>query len=118
MTRWWNQYTTIPWPDTFAVFVSANVHGQVNAIIKLIFNICMNRIGNEMNNAGYLCVFKAPPSGNTIKCNTITTIPVDESFIYNTMLAQVRDYTLISGLNSYSTRFGHKIMACNFGCTI
>lgn len=29
MTRWWNQYTSIPWPDTFAVFVSANIHGQV-----------------------------------------------------------------------------------------
>lgn len=29
MTRWWNQYTTIPWPDTLAVFVSANIHGQV-----------------------------------------------------------------------------------------
>lgn len=30
MTRWWNQYTSIPWPDPIAVFVSANVHGQVN----------------------------------------------------------------------------------------
>ncbi|XP_055299665.1 bestrophin-4 isoform X2 [Sitodiplosis mosellana] len=28
MTRWWNQYVSIPWPDTFAVFVSANIHGQ------------------------------------------------------------------------------------------
>ncbi|XP_037904276.1 bestrophin-2 isoform X2 [Hermetia illucens] len=28
MTRWWNQYTSIPWPDSIAVFVSANVHGQ------------------------------------------------------------------------------------------
>ncbi|XP_031617127.1 bestrophin-4 isoform X2 [Contarinia nasturtii] len=28
MTRWWTQYTSIPWPDTFAVFVSANIHGQ------------------------------------------------------------------------------------------
>lgn len=28
MTRWWNQYTSIPWPDPIAVFVSANVHGQ------------------------------------------------------------------------------------------
>lgn len=28
MTRWWSQYTTIPWPDPIAVFVSANVHGQ------------------------------------------------------------------------------------------
>uniref|UniRef100_A0A182KGU4 Bestrophin homolog n=1 Tax=Anopheles christyi TaxID=43041 RepID=A0A182KGU4_9DIPT len=29
MTRWWNQYTSIPWPDPIAVFVSANIHGQV-----------------------------------------------------------------------------------------
>ncbi|XP_070137440.1 bestrophin-2 isoform X3 [Drosophila bipectinata] len=28
MTRWWNQYTSIPWPDPIAVFVSSNVHGQ------------------------------------------------------------------------------------------
>ncbi|KAI4464113.1 bestrophin [Holotrichia oblita] len=28
MTRWWNQYTSIPWPDTIAVFVSATIHGQ------------------------------------------------------------------------------------------
>ncbi|XP_070494088.1 bestrophin-4 isoform X2 [Chironomus tepperi] len=28
MTRWWNQYTSIPWPDPIAVFVSATVHGQ------------------------------------------------------------------------------------------
>ncbi|XP_026472227.1 bestrophin-4-like isoform X2 [Ctenocephalides felis] len=28
MTRWWGQYTSIPWPDPIAVFVSANIHGQ------------------------------------------------------------------------------------------
>ncbi|XP_019876312.1 bestrophin-2 isoform X2 [Aethina tumida] len=28
MTRWWNQYTAIPFPDTLAVFVSATIHGQ------------------------------------------------------------------------------------------
>ncbi|KAJ8931048.1 hypothetical protein NQ314_016076, partial [Rhamnusium bicolor] len=28
MARWWNQYTTIPFPDSLAVFVSATVHGQ------------------------------------------------------------------------------------------
>ncbi|XP_059607650.1 bestrophin-4-like isoform X2 [Phlebotomus argentipes] len=28
MTRWWSQYTSIPWPDPIAVFVSANIHGQ------------------------------------------------------------------------------------------
>lgn len=28
MNRWWNQYTTIPWPDSIAVFVSATIHGQ------------------------------------------------------------------------------------------
>lgn len=32
MTRWWNQYVSIPWPDTFAVYVSANIHGQVTHI--------------------------------------------------------------------------------------
>lgn len=36
MTRWWNQYTSIPWPDTFAVFVSANVHGQVRKSIPIL----------------------------------------------------------------------------------
>ncbi|XP_045763507.1 bestrophin-4-like isoform X2 [Maniola jurtina] len=28
MNRWWHQYTTIPWPDSIAVFVSASIHGQ------------------------------------------------------------------------------------------
>ncbi|XP_018311569.1 bestrophin-4 isoform X1 [Mycetomoellerius zeteki] len=28
MTRWWNQYMTIPWPDSIAVFVSATIHGN------------------------------------------------------------------------------------------
>ncbi|GLH15310.1 Bestrophin homolog, partial [Gryllus bimaculatus] len=28
MTRWWNQYVSIPWPDPIAVFVSSNIHGQ------------------------------------------------------------------------------------------
>ncbi|XP_063695461.1 bestrophin-4 isoform X2 [Culicoides brevitarsis] len=28
MNRWWGQYTSIPWPDPIAVFVSTNIHGQ------------------------------------------------------------------------------------------
>uniref|UniRef100_A0A1I8NXE4 Bestrophin homolog n=1 Tax=Stomoxys calcitrans TaxID=35570 RepID=A0A1I8NXE4_STOCA len=28
MARWWEQYITIPWPDSVAVYVSAHVHGQ------------------------------------------------------------------------------------------
>lgn len=28
MTRWWGQYTAIPWPDPCAVFVSSHIHGQ------------------------------------------------------------------------------------------
>uniref|UniRef100_A0A336MPM3 Bestrophin homolog n=1 Tax=Culicoides sonorensis TaxID=179676 RepID=A0A336MPM3_CULSO len=28
MKRWWDQYTSIPWPDPIAVFVSTNIHGQ------------------------------------------------------------------------------------------
>ncbi|XP_037025495.1 bestrophin-4 isoform X1 [Bradysia coprophila] len=28
MTRWWQQYSSIPWPDSLGVYVSANVHGQ------------------------------------------------------------------------------------------
>ncbi|CAH0559983.1 unnamed protein product [Brassicogethes aeneus] len=28
MTRWWSQYTAIPFPDPLAVFVSATIHGQ------------------------------------------------------------------------------------------
>lgn len=28
--RWWDQYKSIPWPDAIAVFVSANIQGQVN----------------------------------------------------------------------------------------
>ncbi|CAG0902060.1 unnamed protein product [Cyprideis torosa] len=27
--RWWAQYNTIPWPDTVAVFVTANIKGMV-----------------------------------------------------------------------------------------
>ena len=28
MTRWWNQYISIPWPDSIAVFVSGTIHGN------------------------------------------------------------------------------------------
>lgn len=28
MTRWWNQYMVIPWPDGIAVYVSATIHGN------------------------------------------------------------------------------------------
>ncbi|KAJ8679282.1 hypothetical protein QAD02_015069 [Eretmocerus hayati] len=28
MNRWWNQYISIPWPDSIAVFVSATIHGN------------------------------------------------------------------------------------------
>ncbi|XP_033212415.1 bestrophin-4-like [Belonocnema kinseyi] len=28
MNRWWSQYTSIPWPDSIAVYVSATVHGN------------------------------------------------------------------------------------------
>ncbi|EEB10013.1 Bestrophin-1, putative [Pediculus humanus corporis] len=28
MTRWWDQYNHIPWPDPIAVYVSAHIHGQ------------------------------------------------------------------------------------------
>ncbi|KAG8223559.1 hypothetical protein J437_LFUL004433, partial [Ladona fulva] len=33
MQRWWTQYTTIPFPDPIAVFVSTNVHGQVSLLL-------------------------------------------------------------------------------------
>jgi len=29
MQRWWDQYSSIPWPDPIAVFVSSHIHGQV-----------------------------------------------------------------------------------------
>ncbi|KAL1115961.1 hypothetical protein AAG570_005456, partial [Ranatra chinensis] len=28
MQRWWDQYSSIPWPDPIAVFVSSHIHGQ------------------------------------------------------------------------------------------
>lgn len=28
MNRWWSQYTSIPKPDSIAVFISTNIHGQ------------------------------------------------------------------------------------------
>ncbi|XP_012223330.1 bestrophin-4 isoform X2 [Linepithema humile] len=28
MTRWWNQYMAIPWPDSIAVYVSSTIHGN------------------------------------------------------------------------------------------
>ncbi|KAJ4439628.1 hypothetical protein ANN_07756 [Periplaneta americana] len=37
MQRWWNQYVSIPWPDTIAVFVSSNIHGQVILQVALMF---------------------------------------------------------------------------------
>ncbi|XP_066974343.1 bestrophin homolog 24-like isoform X1 [Macrobrachium rosenbergii] len=26
--RWWNQYQTLPWPDSLALFISTSIHGQ------------------------------------------------------------------------------------------
>lgn len=42
MNRWWNQYTTIPWPDSIAVFVSATIHGQVRNVLKFIIYYIQN----------------------------------------------------------------------------
>ncbi|XP_017086359.1 bestrophin-4-like [Drosophila eugracilis] len=28
MKRWWEQYTTIPWPDAIAILISASIHGS------------------------------------------------------------------------------------------
>lgn len=47
MTRWWNQYTSIPWPDSIAVYVSANIHGQgergrlMRRTIMRYVNLCL-----------------------------------------------------------------------------
>lgn len=38
MTRWWSQYTTIPFPDSLAVFVSTTIHGQVIVILFFILS--------------------------------------------------------------------------------
>lgn len=68
MQRWWSQYTSIPWPDSFAVFVSANIHGLVSkACIQHTKQInifralnCTRRWDNEctcrVNHTGYACV--------------------------------------------------------------
>lgn len=34
-TRWWNQYSSIPFPDNLCILVSAVIRGQV-ILIKLI----------------------------------------------------------------------------------
>lgn len=31
-TRWWNQYTTIPFPDSLAILTGATIKGQVNSL--------------------------------------------------------------------------------------
>jgi len=42
MTRWWDQYNSIPWPDPLAVYVSAHIHGQV-----ILFTILCPRLGAD-----------------------------------------------------------------------
>lgn len=46
MTRWWNQYISIPFPDPLAVFVSATIHGQVlqNKHVFCIQKVLLNII--------------------------------------------------------------------------
>lgn len=47
MTRWWNQYTSIPWPDPIAVFVSATVHGldeRVSDVFDIRYVISIHEI--------------------------------------------------------------------------
>lgn len=38
MTRWWDQYNNIPWPDPLAVYVSAHIHGQVRFFLLMFRN--------------------------------------------------------------------------------
>lgn len=42
MKRWWDQYTSIPWPDPIAVFVSCNIHGQVSLPCRVFW--CVAKI--------------------------------------------------------------------------
>lgn len=37
-TRWWSQYTTIPFPDNIAILVGASIKGQVPPI-NLFINL-------------------------------------------------------------------------------
>lgn len=44
MKRWWDQYTSIPWPDPIAVFVSCNIHGQVRLTMFVIFYFFVEKV--------------------------------------------------------------------------
>lgn len=56
MQRWWSQYTSIPWPDSFAVFVSANIHGLVSkACIRQTKQINIFRVLLHSTEWGYEC---------------------------------------------------------------
>ena len=36
VTRWWDQYQTLPWPDTLAMYVSASINGQVSQYVRFL----------------------------------------------------------------------------------
>lgn len=56
--RWWDQYKSIPWPDSIAVFVSANIQGQVRnntAAPGLIY--CNHKRLHNKN--GFICSLRS-----------------------------------------------------------
>lgn len=44
MTRWWNQYCSIPFPDNLAIVVSASIKGDVSKFIAIGTRLCEPRI--------------------------------------------------------------------------
>lgn len=40
MTRWWNQYQSIPFPDNLAVLVSATIKPEARKTTQVLVNDC------------------------------------------------------------------------------
>ena len=54
MTRWWNQYCSIPFPDNLAIIVGASVKGQVGTKMSKIThsNVAFSRTkGQKLSDA-------------------------------------------------------------------
>ena len=70
MTRWWSQYTSIPWPDNVAVFTTSFINGQVRRPVE---SAGSSRGSNALRER--ICVFRTSGLASCVgpSCDTRTS---------------------------------------------
>ncbi|KAK6617084.1 hypothetical protein RUM43_014686 [Polyplax serrata] len=93
MTRWWDQYNHIPWPDPIAVYVSAHIHGQDERgrlmrrtimrycclCLTMVFTMISPRVKKRFPTINHLV--EAAWEGNLYKFNMVSLLLENEKLI-------------------------------------